>query len=49
MRRIIGVLVEIGRGNLTDKDIERFLTQKSDIPKKFTAPPAGLYLEKVVY
>ena len=49
VRRIIGVLVEIGRGNLTDKDIERFLTQKSDIPKKFTAPPAGLYLEKVVY
>jgi tRNA pseudouridine38-40 synthase len=49
VRRIIGVLVEIGRGNLTVKDVERFLTQKSDVPKKFTAPPAGLYLEKVVY
>ncbi len=49
VRRIIGVLVEIGRGNLTNKDVEKFLTQKSDVPKKFTAPPAGLYLEKVVY
>ena len=49
VRRIIGVLVEIGRGNLTDKDVEKFLTQKSDVPKKFTAPPAGLYLERVVY
>jgi len=49
IRRIIGVLVEIGRGKLTGKDVERFLTQKSDMPKKFTAPPAGLYLEKVEY
>ncbi len=49
VRRIIGVLVEIGRGNMTGEDIKKFLTQKSDTPKKFTAPPAGLYLEKVVY
>ncbi len=49
VRRIIGVLVEIGRGNLTVEDVEIFLTQKSDVPKKFTAPPAGLYLERIVY
>jgi tRNA pseudouridine38-40 synthase len=49
VRRIIGVLVEVGRGNLSSKDIEKFLTQKSDVPKKFTAPPAGLYLEEVIY
>jgi tRNA pseudouridine38-40 synthase len=49
IRRMIGVLVEVGRGNLSNKDIEKFLTQKSDIPKKFTAPPAGLYLEEVIY
>jgi tRNA pseudouridine38-40 synthase len=49
VRRIIGVLVEIGRGNLSNKDIEKFLTQKSEALKKLTAPPAGLYLEEVIY
>lgn len=49
VRRIIGVLVEIGRGNFNEKDIKNFLTTKSDIPAKFTAPPSGLFLEQVIY
>ncbi len=49
VRRMIGVLVEIGRGNLTSDDLVRYLKEKSDEPAKFTAPPSGLYLEKVFY
>lgn len=48
-RRMIGVLVEIGRGNLREKDLLEFLEQKSEIPSKFTAPPSGLYLENIFY
>ena len=49
VRRIVGVLVEVGRNNLTEKDIRRFLGTKSDEPAKFTAPPSGLFLAKVEY
>ncbi len=49
VRRMIGVLVEIGRKNLTSDDLVRYLKEKSDEPAKFTAPPSGLYLEKVFY
>ena len=28
---------------------ERLLKFKSDVPAKFTAPPSGLFLEKVLY
>lgn len=49
VRRITGVLVEVGRGNLTPKDIQRFLSGPSDQPAKYTAPPSGLFLEKVYY
>jgi tRNA pseudouridine38-40 synthase len=49
VRRMIGVLVEIGRGKLTEKDLKYFLEHQSPAPAKFTAPPSGLFLEKVVY
>ena len=49
VRRIVGVLVEIGRGNKTEKDIFNYLNVKSSAPAKFTAPPSGLFLEKVLY
>lgn len=49
VRRIVGVLVEVGRNRKSIKDIEYYLTNYSDEPKKFTAPPSGLFLEKVVY
>ena len=49
VRQIIGVLAEIGRGNLSEKDIQRFLTTETDEPAKYTAPPSGLFLEKVYY
>jgi len=49
VRRIVGVLVEVGRGNKTEKDIHKYLNVKSNEVAKFTAPPSGLFLEKVVY
>jgi tRNA pseudouridine38-40 synthase len=49
VRRMVGVLVEAGRGNLTSKDIKYFLEHNSPTPAKYTAPPSGLFLEKVIY
>jgi tRNA pseudouridine38-40 synthase len=46
---MVGVLVEIGRGRLTEQDLRRFLNSKSNEPAKFTAPPSGLFLEQVIY
>lgn len=49
VRRIVGVTVEAGRGNFSSGDIEKMLRSYSDAPARFTAPPSGLYLEKVLY
>ena len=49
VRRIVGMLAEVGRGNLTYDAFERLLKFKSDVPAKFTSPPSGLFLEKVLY
>ena len=49
VRRIVGVLVEIGRGGLDAADAARFLTEASDAPARLTAPASGLFLERVFY
>ncbi|MGE5246261.1 MAG: tRNA pseudouridine(38-40) synthase TruA [Betaproteobacteria bacterium] len=49
VRRIVGVLVEIGRGGLEPADAARFLTESSDVPARLTAPPSGLFLAAVSY
>jgi tRNA pseudouridine38-40 synthase len=49
VRRMTGVIVEAGRGNLKPADVASLFKVKSDIPAKFTAPPSGLFLEKVYY
>jgi tRNA pseudouridine38-40 synthase len=49
VRRIVGVLVEVGKGKKTEKDIFNYLSVKSNEVAKFTAPPSGLFLEKVLY
>lgn len=49
IRRLVGTLVEVGRGNLDAAQVERLLRQKSGEPAKWTAPPSGLFLEKVRY
>lgn len=49
VRRITGTVVESGREKLTQEDIKNFFRAYSDIPAKLTAPPSGLFLEKVLY
>lgn len=49
VRRIVGVLVEVGRGKKSEEDIFYFLNNKTNEPAKFTAPPSGLFLERVYY
>jgi tRNA pseudouridine38-40 synthase len=49
VRRIVGVLAEVGRGNKSEVDIQNYLKKKSNEVAKFTAPPSGLFLEKVFY
>ena len=57
VRRIVGALVEVGRGRRAVEDFARLLRPTSKRPSlaksfdvaAFTAPPSGLCLEKVVY
>ena len=50
VRRIVGVLVEAGRGGLTpDAGRVAALRSDSDLPPKLTAPASGLFLERVFY
>src|SRR5262249_32950870 len=47
VRRLVGVLVAVGRGELTHADVRAFLAdrRKSDVPATLTAPASGLFLE----
>lgn len=49
VRRIMGMLAEVGRGDLTYDGFGRLLKFHSDAAAKYTAPPSGLFLEKVLY
>jgi tRNA pseudouridine38-40 synthase len=49
VRRIVGVLAAVGTGELTVKDVRRFLMEQSGTPAKLTAPASGLFLERVYY
>jgi tRNA pseudouridine38-40 synthase len=49
VRRMVGILVEVGRGELAPGDVGRLLSGPSDMPARFTAPPSGLFLEQVLY
>jgi tRNA pseudouridine38-40 synthase len=49
VRRIIGVLVAVGVGDLEPTQAASFLTERSDAPARLTAPPSGLFLARVFY
>jgi tRNA pseudouridine38-40 synthase len=49
VRRLVGALVEVGRGNLSSGDFRRLLKTHSREPAAWTAPPSGLFLERVLY
>jgi tRNA pseudouridine38-40 synthase len=49
VRRMVGIMVEAGRGNISEKRAESYLGAYSPEVAEFTAPPAGLYLHRVYY
>lgn len=49
VRRIVGVLVEVGRGRLSAGDVAKIMQASGASVAEFTAPPSGLSLEKVTY
>jgi len=49
VRRMVGVLVEIGRGGLKPSAAAQFLVDASAAPAQLTAPPSGLFLDRVYY
>ena len=51
VRRLVGTLVETGRGTIDLPAVRALLDgrSRSQRPAEWTAPPSGLFLEKVVY
>ena len=49
VRRMVGVLVEIGKAAMPPDAIRTILTDGSTAPARLTAPPSGLFLETVFY
>ena len=52
VRRLAGVLLEVGAGRLAPPDVTRLLAQRpggADGPARLTVPPSGLFLEAVLY
>lgn len=50
VRRLVGLLVEVGCSRLRVEDIKGLLTAKAAArPVRFTAPPSGLFFERAFY
>ena len=49
VRRIVGVLVEVGRGGMSVDEADTLLVERSEAPARLTAPASGLFLERVYY
>jgi tRNA pseudouridine38-40 synthase len=49
VRRLVGVIVEVGRGGLTTDEAVGMLSTDSELPARLTAPASGLFLEQVHY
>jgi tRNA pseudouridine38-40 synthase len=49
VRRVVGVLVEVGRGSMSPDQAGEMLARRSPLPARLTAPASGLFLERVYY
>jgi tRNA pseudouridine38-40 synthase len=49
VRRLVGVLVEVGRGGLSVATATLMLRERSEVAARLTAPASGLFLERVYY
>ena len=49
VRRMVGVMVDVGIGGTSLEQAASFLSEDSGIPATLTAPASGLFLERVYY
>lgn len=49
VRRLVGTLVEVGKGSIKVEDFKKLLEPNGQKMSHLTAPPSGLFLEKVLY
>jgi len=49
VRRMVGVIAEVGRGKMKADEIPILLKKPSNVPALLTCPPSGLFLAKVSY
>jgi tRNA pseudouridine38-40 synthase len=49
VRRMVGVLAAVGQGTLAVDDVSALLADRSASAARLTAPPSGLFLERVRY
>ncbi len=49
VRRLVGALVAVGEGKMTQEDLRQFLVSGDRTARIQTAPPQGLFLRKVTY
>lgn len=49
VRIMVGVLIKVGEGKIKPSDVKEILDSKNRKKAFFTAPPEGLYLDKVNY
>ena len=49
VRRVVGILLEVGAGRMREADVARLLVARDAGPARLTVPPSGLFLESVGY
>jgi tRNA pseudouridine38-40 synthase len=49
VRTLAGTLVSVGEGRLTPEEVGRILRSRERTPSILTAPPQGLFLDRVLY
>ncbi len=49
VRRLAGVLVAVGKGELTKDEVAACLAGFSEVPRRLTAPASGLFFEQAFY
>ena len=49
VRRLVGAVAAVGRGQMGARDVEQLLRTRSRGVAALTAPPSGLFLERVYY
>jgi len=49
VRRVVGVLAAVGRGEISVAQAGGYLDERSEVPATLTAPSSGLFLEGVYY